>query len=345
MTLPTTTEDTRLQFRCDDHVETLPLSAIFERPQEHTYRDTPGEVLNQIVAEIEGGRPWREVVNERYAEAHPWLHQIITSPKRDLFFRQYPALAHGRILDVGAGWGQLALPLAAQGDVCALEPTPERLRFIRAAARQDGLDARMWFINADYFDIEFEDRFDLITCVGVLEWVPKFSPGDDPVEIQRRFLRKLRRDLAPGGTLVIGIENRFGLKYLMGAADDHIGHANIAAFDAALAQEKWRAQTGQELRCFTFTRAELDLMLTDAGFATREFFAAFPDYKIPDVIEALGDGLEQIMTRQVVPEHDGSNGISLSFQRELSSHYCSLAHLRIASNFVPSFFVAAGTTK
>src|SRR5690606_7814928 len=101
----------------------------------------------------------------------------------------------GRMLDVGSGWGQIALPLAAHGNVCALEPTPERLRFIRAAAQQDGLDGKMWFLNADYFDVEFADKFDLITCIGVLEWVPKFRPGNDPLEIQRQFLRKLRREL------------------------------------------------------------------------------------------------------------------------------------------------------
>src|SRR5690606_34858399 len=135
-----------------------------------SYRDTPADVLGKIVADVEGGRPWREVVHECYAESNPWLYQIVTSPKRDLFFRLHPHLVRGRMLDVGSGWGQIALPLAAHGNVCALEPTPERLRFIRAAARQDGLDGKMWFLNADYFDVESADKFDLITCIGVLEW-------------------------------------------------------------------------------------------------------------------------------------------------------------------------------
>ena len=82
------------------------------------------------------------------------------------------------MLDIGAGWGQTALPLSRAHEVAALEPTPERLAFIRAAAVQEGVTKRLHFIQADFFDVEFETKFDLVTCIGVLEWVPKFRPGD-----------------------------------------------------------------------------------------------------------------------------------------------------------------------
>ena len=308
-----------------------------------TYRDAPAGELWDIIRAIRTGQPWREVVAARYARTNPWLHAIVTSPKRDLFFRQHPPKSGARILDIGSGWGQIALPLAHQGTttVVALEPTPERLAFIQAAAQQEASASHMYFLQADFFETYFVQPFDLISCIGVLEWVPKFRAGS-PRDVQIEFLRRARSLLAPGGQLVIGIENRLGLKYLLGAPDDHIGPPNIAVYDPALASEKWLKQSGQPLRSFTFTRAELAELLTAAGFRTTTFFAALPDYKLPELILPIASNVnEHFTTGKFIPEHDGCNGQPLPNQAELHSHYRSLAQLGIAENFVPSFYVSA----
>jgi 2-polyprenyl-3-methyl-5-hydroxy-6-metoxy-1,4-benzoquinol methylase len=307
-----------------------------------TYRDAPSGELWDIVREVQKGKAWRTVVSAKYAKAHPWLHRIITSPQRDYFFREHPPKRAGRVLDIGAGWGQIARPLAqTQHQVVALEPTPERLAFIRAAAEQDGVSKQMCFLQADFFDVEFSGGFDLVTCIGVLEWTPKFREGN-PREIQLRFLRNAARSLAPDGEFVIGIENRFGLKYLLGAPDDHIATANIAVYDADLASEKWQKQSGQPLRSFTFTRAELQSLLAEAGFRQFEFFAALPDYKVPEKVIPLGPETNAFFASGgFVPEHDGCNGAPLGIQDELRSHYRSLAALGVVSDFAPSFFVKA----
>ena len=310
-------------------------------PRGPTYRDTSAAELQSIVRDVEGGTPWREAVARRYAGSHPWLHRIVTSPSRDLFFRQHPPSADAQILDVGAGWGQISLPLARRGLVTALEPTPERLTFIRAAAVQEEVARRIHFVQADFFDVEFVTKFDLVTCIGVLEWVPKFRPGN-PREIQIDFLRRVRSLLKPGGHLVIGIENRLGLKYLLGAPDDHIGVAGVAVYDAEIASRKWLAYNGQILRSFTFTHAELEQLLTEAGFRCRQFFAALPDYKLPERIVPLDPpgALDKFfLERNFVSEHDGSTGLPLSNQDELRSHYRSLAQLGISAAFAPSYFI------
>ena len=308
-----------------------------------TYRDTPAGELWDIVRAVRAGQPWREVVASHYAKTNPWLHQIVTSPKRDLFFRQHPPKAGARILDIGSGWGQIALPLAhaASAEVVALEPTPERLAFTQAAAQQDGVAGRMYFLQGDFFEVEFAQRFDLVTCIGVLEWTAKFRSGD-PREVHVDFLRRARARLAPGGQLVIGIENRLGLKYLLGAPDDHIGTPNIAVYDAALATEKWLKQSGQPLRSFTFARTELAELLAASGFRESTFFAALPDYKLPELILPLGQSTnDHFASGRFIPEHDGCSGQPLAVQAELRSHYRSLAQLGIADNFAPSFFVVA----
>jgi len=306
------------------------------------YRDTAVDTLRTIIAAVEQGVPWREVVAKHYAQSQPWLHQIITSPARDLFFRQHPPPAGARVLDIGAGWGQIALPLARRPDlqVTALEPTPERIAFIRAAALQEKSADRMHFIQADFQDIAFDPVFDLACCIGVLEWIPKFRSGD-PHIVQLNFLRRLRSALRPGGQCCLGIENRFGLKYLLGARDDHTGQRNVSVFDAALATAKHYSLTGQDLRTFTYTHAEYEALFREAGFASIETYAAFPDYKLPELILPCTPAMklnQAILDTPLPHEHDGLDGHPLAYPEEYLSHYRSLARLGPAQFFCPSFF-------
>ncbi|MEO6993810.1 MAG: class I SAM-dependent methyltransferase [Lacunisphaera sp.] len=310
--------------------------------RETTYRDTAAESLWSIIEEMKSGTPWRQVVNDRYATSHPWLNQIVTSPARALFFQQNPPARGATVLDIGAGWGQIALPLAREYEarVTALEPTAERLAFIQAAAQQEKIAERMNFMQSDFLEVEFEPVFDLVCCIGVLEWVPKFRPGN-PREMQVEFLRRMKSVLRGAGRCCVGIENRMGLKYLLGARDDHTGQRNVSVFDAALASTKHRAATGEDLRAFTYSHAEYLQLFKEAGFTQIDSFAAFPDYKLPQVILPFHDSArfnQILLETKIPPEHDGVDGHLLPESEQFASHYRTLGQMGIAHYFCPSFF-------
>lgn len=336
-----------VEFVHSEQRQSLNPGDCFARPRVSGFRDTSAKDQSMLVAEIEAGRPWREAVRERYARSNPWLHRIITDPRRTAFFADVLPAGTGPALDIGAGWGQIVRPLAGQRPVVALEPVAERMAFIRAAARQDGVEHSLCFIEADYLDTVFTTPFAAITAVGVLEWAGAFQQEIDPQERQRLFLQKTRRELAPHGALVIGIENRLGLKYLLGCPDDHLGVPGIACLEPALARRRWREVTGQALQTFTYSLGELEQLLHATGYTQIEFFGAFPDYKLADCIAALGDGGNALnrflLGGQIPSEHNGHNGEPLGpdFQETLVSHYRSLARAGIAHHFVPSFFVRA----
>jgi SAM-dependent methyltransferase len=334
---------TELRLVLDGREQTLSPGAMALGREELVYRDAPDKLLRLIESEIRGGQPWRDVA-ARHLGSNPWLLRVVADPARQLWLDRHSPAAGSTVLEGGAGWGQWAVPAAKTARVVALEPNPARLAVIQAVAEQEHCAANMFFVGAAVEHVDFPAQtFDQVYCIGVLEWVPKFAPDADPIDAQRGFLRRMRELLAPGGECVIGIENRLGLKYLLGARDDHTGQSGISCLDAATAARLHLAKTGQPLRVFTHTLAEYEELLRAAGFAHAEFFAAFPDYKVPQVIVPLADGAanRHCLGGAMIPEHHGNDGAPVAFADQLASHYRSLATLGTAGLFAPSFFIRA----
>ena len=335
----------RLDFKHRDTPVSLAPGESFYRPMAAGFTDAGAAEMRDLITAVERGTPWRDEIERRFGASKPWLRDVILSPTRTSFFHLLPARP-ARILDIGCGWGQMSLPLAAQGhQVTALEPGPHRLNFVEAAARQDRLSGQLFFVGADFLECTFEPLFDAVLCIGVLEWVGAFGGGHDPQATQRTFLAQIRRSLAPGGTFVIGIENRIGAKYLLGCPDDHLGVAGVACLPAKSAIRRWREVSGHALRAFTYSAEELRDLLRGAGFSRVEFHAAFPDYKLPArIIPVDTDGTAvNDLLRSGIParEHNGFDGSALpaDLTERLDAFYRDSARAGVAHAFVPSFFV------
>jgi cyclopropane-fatty-acyl-phospholipid synthase len=124
-----------------------------------------------------------------------------------------------RILDIGCGWGGLALSLARLEDVHVLGVTlsPAQLAVAQRRARQAGLEQRVKFALLDFREIA--GRFDRIVSVGMFEHVgtPHYSEffrivsrllKDDGVALIHSIGRKdgpdvtsswIRKYIFPGG--------------------------------------------------------------------------------------------------------------------------------------------------
>jgi len=83
----------------------------------------------------------------------------------------------------------------------------------------------------------------------------------------------VRELIRPHGTLILAIENRFGLKYWAGANEDHTGNL----FEGLEGYER-RADVR------TWGREELQSLLRSHGFASTRFYYPFPDYKLPRLV-------------------------------------------------------------
>ena len=100
-----------------------------------------------------------------------------------------------KVLDIGCGWGGLALHLARVADVEVLGITlsEAQLNHARARAAAEGLDGRVRFELLDWREVE--GRFDRIVSVGMFEHVgpPHYRP----------FLARCRELLTADGLMLL----------------------------------------------------------------------------------------------------------------------------------------------
>jgi SAM-dependent methyltransferase len=119
----------------------------------------------------------------------------------DLIEQAFERFAEGpvrSVLDLGAGTGNHALPLARRGyEVAGVDLSEEMVRIAREKASDDG--AEVDFRHGDLRDVELGRRFDAVLLMFA---VLGYQRTNDDV---RRALHNARRHLRPGGVLVLDL--------------------------------------------------------------------------------------------------------------------------------------------
>jgi len=106
-----------------------------------------------------------------------------------------------RVLDIGSGWGGLALYLAktAHVEVTGITLSEEQLKIAQERAQAEGLSKAVNFELCDYRNLE--GKFDRIVSVGMFEHVGTAH--------YRSFFRQVNRLLADNGVAVLHSIGRF----------------------------------------------------------------------------------------------------------------------------------------
>jgi SAM-dependent methyltransferase/uncharacterized protein YbaR (Trm112 family) len=234
---------------------------------------------------------WESAVEQWVAPRFPsrakYIREFFRSDWRFLF----PLRSDWTVLDVGAGWGTLAV---AFGELCrqvvALESSYERTRFIQTRVVQDGLANILPLHGTLSAPPLTRESFDLVILNGVLEWLGWSDPGQPVASVQRHLLQQVYQLLKPGGYLYIGIENRFGISYWLGAPD-HSYLRYTSLMPRPLAHWVTWMNRGHTYRTYTYSPFGYRRLLHRAGFSDLRFYAVMPNYSRPIFYWQLGDGL------------------------------------------------------
>ncbi|WP_025681705.1 class I SAM-dependent methyltransferase [Paenibacillus massiliensis] len=193
----------------------------------------------------------------------PVLYHL--SPYRHNLLDWYPFIKGGSILEIGAGCGGVTGILCEKNSrVVAVELSKKRAE-INAFRNKDKENLEIYVGNLN--NMKFEEKFDYISLIGVLEYAGRFTESSDPY---RDFLKSIQRYLKPNGVLIIAIENKFGLKYWAGNKEDHTGQ-KFEGIEGYVVEKGVR----------TFGKTELIELLSSSGFSNSEFYYPMPDYKLP----------------------------------------------------------------
>lgn len=247
------------------------------------------EALIEITRQMETLN-WRDVILNYADPAVRQYSKYIGNLGRACWQSLVPLNERSVVLDGGAGFGAVSHALSRNcGHVYSLERVEERVEFLRLRFIQEKCD-NITIVRSDLDTLPFsENSFDLIVLNGVLEWLPFSRKQENPRKAQLHYLRALLRLLKPGGTLYVGIENRFSYELLLGSPDQHIGVKYVAVLPRWLADVVCKFKLGDRYRPYLYSWRGYKRLFAEAGFEQLRGYVACPHYTDPIRVVSLAE--------------------------------------------------------
>jgi 2-polyprenyl-3-methyl-5-hydroxy-6-metoxy-1,4-benzoquinol methylase len=199
-----------------------------------------------------------------------WASTYHLHPNRANLLRPVESYIKGDVLEIGCGCGAITRFLGESGaNVLALEGSPRRAKI--AASRTRDLN-NVTIISDKFNDFKCDQKFDVVTFIGVLEYARKYS-NDQTQDGIDLALKLAASYLKQDGILIIAIENQLGLKYFAGFYEDHFGKLMYGIEDHY-----------DENSIVTFGRKELGDRVAKTGLSQHQWWFPFPDYKLPTLL-------------------------------------------------------------
>ena len=193
------------------------------------------------------------------------------------------------VIDIGAGTGGVACQLAADCNVIAVDRSYIDAAFVAVRARQSCLGT-LESIVADGCRLPICDGVaDVVTLIGVLEWVPTDFPDRDPRLSQIHALREVLRVLKPNGRLYLAIENRSYFGYYLGMPEPHARLRYVSLMDQEARDRYSRDTREQPFLELTHSLPDYRLLLTEAGFSRVDAYWLHPDYRMTHAVVPVDD--------------------------------------------------------
>ena len=227
-----------------------------------------GEVEDVILDIVKNNT--RDKYDDIITERKNWPILYHLSDKRTNIIEWFPIGKDKKVLEIGSGCGAITGVLADKaGTVTCIELSKKR-SLINAYRNSDKDNIEIKIGNFQDIEPTLTEKYDVITLIGVFEYAQLYIESKSPFV---EFLKIIKKHLAENGTIVIAIENRFGLKYWAGCQEDHVPeyYLGIEGYDGVMGVK-------------TFTKQEIADIIYQAGLHEVEFYYPYPDYKFPTAI-------------------------------------------------------------
>lgn len=211
--------------------------------------------------------------DELQAAIEDWPTEYHLSQSRANLVRALDLSGVKRVLELGCGCGSITRYIGEQAgiEVDAVEGSPIRAALAKLRCR----DLDSVTIHAGNFNqLDFpNDYYDLVLFVGVTEYAGRFSDQASDEDALQELLGQAQKATTANGVTLVAIENRLGMKYLLGANEDHYG-VRFVGLD--------HYQDSSGIRTYSYD--EWHTQIARAGYSAHQFLYPFPDYKVPTVM-------------------------------------------------------------
>ena len=211
-----------------------------------------------------------EELNQVIAKKNSWPILYHFSHIRQNILEWLPITKQDKVLEIGSGCGPITGVLARKAKSVDCIDLSKMRSTINAYRNRECDNVKIMVGNFQDIEGSLREKYDYITLIGVFEYSEGYIGTEQPYV---EMLRRIAGHLAPGGKLVIAIENRLGLKYWAGCTEDHVGKY----FEGL---ENYPDTKGVR----TFSRKELQDLVAAAGNFKTTFYYPYPDYKFPMTI-------------------------------------------------------------
>lgn len=207
-----------------------------------------------------------EELNQVIVQENSWPVLYHFSNIRKNIIEWIPISKSEKVLEVGSGCGAITGALARKAERVDCIELSKKRSMINAYRNREYENIKIIMGNFQDIEPNLNSDYDYITLIGVFEYSQGYIKEEEPYI---GMLESLKRHLAPGGKIVIAIENRLGLKYWAGCTEDHVGRY----FEGL---EGYHNAKGVR----TFSKKEWEKLIKVSGMRGK-FYYPYPDYKFP----------------------------------------------------------------
>ncbi|WP_081795506.1 class I SAM-dependent methyltransferase [Butyrivibrio sp. MC2021] len=229
-----------------------------------------GAIENELLEIVKKYK--KEEYNKVIEERGNWPILYHLSEQRANIVEWIPMDKKAKVLEVGSGCGAITGMLSKKAGTVVACDLSRRRSEINATRNSDCDNVTIHVGNFRDVEPDLPRDFDYIFLIGVFEYGQGYIGTDNPYE---KFLRMMGRHLKKGGRIVIAIENRLGLKYFAGCAEDHLGtyFSGIEGYSSDSVAK-------------TFTRNGLINIFKKCGMNEYHFYYPYPDYKLMTLLHS-----------------------------------------------------------
>ena len=144
-------------------------------------------------------------------------------------------------------------------------------------------------------------RYDYIVVIEILERCRK----------PEAVLQTLKNMLAPTGILLLGTDNRLGVRYFCGDKDPF----TLRVFDGIDNYSKVGTAENDRISGRNYSMSEIKELLQNSGFVQYKFYSVFPELQRPQILIAEGYTPNEALDIRIFPQYNSPETVFLEEER------------------------------